>query len=378
MDEFFDFEAMLPRALADANLLDFQQVLEQAEAWSADFSPRYRRSRLRLLNDPAAWLRRRLTPPWKRVLRGAACVLLTCAVALGGLMAASPAVRAAVLHWVREFTERGALYRPVDQGVELPPSWRPAWLPEGWYVDQLRAMEDQTCWVLCSRETAGDIGRLTCICYSPGSRGVEFGSDETYTHRRTTVQGVSADYYENGRQMLLFWESPQGHLLSVSMSGTDRDTLQRIAESMMFYDRAAVRYEVGWLPGEDTPEISHFENTGAGQFEWFVRHDFLTFQYITDPPCALSSPEREAEEVTVNGLPARFWPCERPEEETGNGHMEVFGGVQITSGVAYSADQAALLLWEDPETNSALQICGVLEKDEMLRMAESIRAVPLS
>ena len=79
MDERFDFEALLPRALADANLLQFQKTLEQAETWEPDFSPRYRRSRLRLLRDPLGWSRRRARPVWEKALRGAACAALACA-----------------------------------------------------------------------------------------------------------------------------------------------------------------------------------------------------------------------------------------------------------------------------------------------------------
>lgn len=379
MDERFDLEALLPRALTDANLLQFRKTLEQAETWNPDFSPRYLRSRVRLLNDPAGWARRRARPPWKKALQSAACLLLICALALGSLMAVSPTVRAAVLHWLREFTGYSITYAPIEEKGGLSPSWRPAWLPEGWHLEDLMAMEDQTRWMLGSETPIdGAWGHLICTCYSPGSGGVEFASDQAYTHHRTTVQGVPADYYENERQMLLFWESPQGHLLSVSMNGTDRAVLERIAESMTFYTGANVRYEVGWLPEEDPWELGHLENIGVGQFKWMMRDDILTFQYMTDPPCTLSSPEREAKTVTVGGLPARFWPCELPEEETGGGKITEGEEVTIVSGVSYSADQAALLLWEDPETNTVFQLCGVLEQDEAIRIAESVTAVKLT
>lgn len=380
MDDFFDFETLLPRALMDANLLQFRQTLEQAEDWDPDFSPRYRRSRLRLMNAPMEWLRRRTRPLWSRVLRGAACVFLACAVALGSLMAVSPEVRAAVLHWIREFTEQGIAYRPGEEETGLAPSWRPAWLPEGSYIMDLTGTENWTEWMLDNMgPDSGAWSRLRLACYSPGSGGVEFGTDKTYTHERTTVQGVPADYYQDSDTMILAWESPQGHLLTVSMYGTDRTVLERVAESMTFYAGTDVRYQVGWLPEEDPPDIGpQLENIGVGQFQWFIRHDFLTFQYMTDPPCVLSSPDREAEDVTVNGLPARYWPCLLPEEETGGGQSEEVGGVQVTSGILHGPDMSAVLLWEDPETNTVLQITGVLDKEEILRVAESVRAVPIS
>lgn len=378
MDEFFDFDALLPRALMDANLLQFQGVLEQAETLEPAFSPRYRRSRLRLMNDPMGWLRRRTRPVWRRALRSAACVFLACAVALGGLMAVSPTVRAAVLHWLREFTEQGVTYRPGEAETGLAPSWRPAWLPEGAYMLDLSALEDRTMWTL---ENTGpdsdDWSRLRITCASPGSGGIAFGF-EKYTRQPATVQGVPADFYENEDVMMLAWESLQGHLLTVSMYGTDRAVLERVAKSMTFYAGTDVRYEVGWLPEEAPPETTHLENIGVGQFQWFVRHDFLTFQYMVEPPCELSSPDRESEEVTVNGLPARYWPCILPEEETGGGQSEEMGGIQITAGIVHGPDQSAVLLWEDPETNTTLQISGVLDREEILRMAESVRAVPIN
>lgn len=377
MDEFFDFDALLPRALMEANLLQFQGVLDQAEAQEPAFSPHYRRSRLRLMNDPQEWLRRRTRPLWKKALRGAACVFLACTVALGGLMAVSPTVRAAVLHWLREFTEEGVAYRPGEAETGLAPSWRPAWLPEGTCIRDLTALEDRTMWTL---ENTGpgsdDWSRIRVTCDSPGSGGIDFGFDE-YTLQPATVQGAAADFYEYGDAMMLAWESPQGHLLTVELYGTDRTVLERVAESMTFYDGTDVRYEAGWLPEEGAPEITHFENIGVGQFQWFLRHDFLTFQYMADPPCRMSSPDRESEEVTVNGLPARYWPCLLPEEETGGGQTEEVGGVRVTAGIVHGPDQSAVLLWEDPETNTVLQISGVLEREEILRVAESVRAVPI-
>lgn len=376
MDEFLDLDALLPRALMDANLLQFRQTLEQAETQEPSFSPRYRRSRLRLMNDPMEWLRRRTRPLWKKVFRGAACVILACTVALGGLIAVSPSVRAAVLHWLRELTEQGIAYLPGEQATGLSPSWRPAWLPEGSYMSDLIATEDCTIWILENMEPGGAWNSLHLTCHSPGSGGMEFGFDEAYTHQRVTVQGVPADCYESGNTMTLVWESPQGHLLTAELYGTDRAVLERVAESMTFYTGTDARYEVGWLPEADPPEITRLENIGVGQFQWFVRHDFLTFQYMVNPPCALSSPDREAEEVTVNGLPARYWPCRLPEEETGGGQTEEIGGTRVTAGISYGPDQSAVLLWEDPETNTVLQISGVLDKQEILRMAESVRALP--
>lgn len=372
-----DFEELLPGALMDAGLAQFRHTLEQSETWEPDFSPRYRRSRLRLLNDPMDWMRRRARPLWRRAAASAACVLLACAVALGSLMAVSPTVRAAVLHWLAEITAYSVIYRPLDQTSEIPPSWRPAWLPEGWYIGELIGTEDQTRWHLRSSSPAdGAYQNLICTCHSPGSGSVEFASDREFTHERTTVQGAPADYFENERQRMLFWESPEGHLLSVSIGGADRATLERIAENMIFYEDTNFRYEPEWIP-ESHKEIRRYESIGAGQIDWMGPGDFLTFQYITDPPCSAAAPDREAEETAVNGRPALYWPCIVPEESLNSGQSVEVGDVTVTSGVSFSPDEAALLRWEDPKTNTAFQLQGVLEREDMIRIAESVTAVKL-
>ena len=131
-------EQMLRRALMEANLERFRDVLEGADRdW--DWSPRYLRSRTRLLADPFGWAKRMARPVWKRAARAAACAALACLVTLGGLMAVSPTVRAAVLGWLREITENGIFYTALGNrdGAEdhEPPDWMLTDLPEGWALD---------------------------------------------------------------------------------------------------------------------------------------------------------------------------------------------------------------------------------------------------
>ena len=58
-------EQMLRRALMEASLERFRDVLEGADRdW--DWSPRYLRSRTRLLADPFGWAKRMARPVWKR------------------------------------------------------------------------------------------------------------------------------------------------------------------------------------------------------------------------------------------------------------------------------------------------------------------------
>ena len=68
-------EQMLRRALMEASLERFRDVLEGADRdWN--WSPRYLRSRTRLLADPFGWAKRMARPVWKRAVRAAACAAL--------------------------------------------------------------------------------------------------------------------------------------------------------------------------------------------------------------------------------------------------------------------------------------------------------------
>ncbi len=53
------FEPSLRRALMDANLAQYEKVLQRADAEEPEFSPAYLRERMRLLADPWGWMRKR-------------------------------------------------------------------------------------------------------------------------------------------------------------------------------------------------------------------------------------------------------------------------------------------------------------------------------
>ena len=60
------FDALLRQGLMDANLAQYENVLERADGREADFSPRYCRERMRLLADPWGWERRQPERPMLR------------------------------------------------------------------------------------------------------------------------------------------------------------------------------------------------------------------------------------------------------------------------------------------------------------------------
>ena len=80
------FDILLRCALMDANLAQYEGVLEKADSREADLSPGYRRERMRLLANPWSWGRRRAQPGSlrkipKKALAAAIAVLLLAVTA---------------------------------------------------------------------------------------------------------------------------------------------------------------------------------------------------------------------------------------------------------------------------------------------------------
>ena len=122
----------------EANLERFRDVLE-GRTGTGTGRPGISGSRMRLLADPFGWAKRMARPVWKRAARTAACVLLACLVTLGGLMAVSPTVRAAVLGWLHQVQEDLVTFiNPERTAAEdAPGGWRLSEVPEGFVLTDL-------------------------------------------------------------------------------------------------------------------------------------------------------------------------------------------------------------------------------------------------
>ena len=181
---------MLRHALMEANLERFRDVLDAAE--EPDWSHRYLRNRTRLLADPFGWAKRMARPVWKRAARTAACVLLACLVTLGGLMAVSPAVRAAVLGWFHQVQEDLVTFiNPKRTVAEDPPGgWRLSEIPEGFVLTDVSPKESSGYWRYYEPGTGA---WLWFAVYTPEAgevaTNVDGASDAGENHTTVTVQG---------------------------------------------------------------------------------------------------------------------------------------------------------------------------------------------
>lgn len=373
------FEEILRRGLMEANLAQYETVLGRLPDWEPDFSPKYRRERMRLLADPWNWVKRRERPVWRRAARSAACVLLACTVALGSLMAVSPTVRAAVIGWFRE-TFMGYTYytgpAPAETGKEdRTPTWRPTWLPEGWVLDDVyqTGMDDETGVFLTAKWTyVKDREFLYFYCYlrPSGNVGAVYGAavNASSTLHKTEVQGYDADFYQ-GKPFHgdlindLVWKGERGTLFHLS-GHLDRATLERIGESVAEADGTLPDYRLGWLPEEARqvgprlvlPEVVQ-ENWGS--FTWTYASQILS--------APRNASEGVSEAVTVHGIPAEFL-TEIPTQTL----TTTVGSGEDSTAVVLSGAPSSALLWTDPETGITFRIAGRLEKEEFLKIAENI------
>lgn len=376
-------EQMLRRALMEANLERFRDVLEGADRdW--DWSPRYLRSRTRLLADPFGWAKRMARPVWKRAARAAACAALACLVTLGGLMAVSPTVRAAVLGWLREITENGIFYTALGNrdGAEdhEPPDWMLTDLPEGWALDSASdlgssAEKQYRCgesWV-----------RFICSYPDEGTIGWGVGDPESGESRReVTVNGYTAGLYGDERRAMLVWQDEDGTLFYFTSAHVDPDALVEMAASAAPEEFEIPAYTPVWLP----EGYWAFETTGSGgaaqETTWLSEdgEDSLTLLCAATP---LTLPEETPEDVTVNGETAQFWAAEEPREESDSqitvggelveGNSVDVGSVTITTGTIAGPQSAsaATLAWQSPE-GIFFRLHGTESMGTLLRVAASI------
>lgn len=86
------FDALLRQGLMDANLAQYETVLERADSREADFSPKYLRERMRLLADPWGWEKRQGGRSGMRrgITRGVAVAVAVILLAVTAVAVSAP------------------------------------------------------------------------------------------------------------------------------------------------------------------------------------------------------------------------------------------------------------------------------------------------
>lgn len=105
----WELQGVMRRILLDSLRTEIEQGLYDGELFEA--SRGHQRQMKAMLKDPLKWMKNKTKPFWKFVIQKIAVVLLVVSVSVGGLMAVSAPVRAAVIRWATEWYETHIAYR---------------------------------------------------------------------------------------------------------------------------------------------------------------------------------------------------------------------------------------------------------------------------
>lgn len=127
-------DELMKRLLMDAIKNEYDFTEEEVTYFNP--SPKYKRQMTAMLNNPQKWINKYSKPAWKKVLQQIAVFFLIVSLGLGGLMLASPTVRATVVRWVVEWYETHITYRYSGETIENEmPQYIITDLPDG-YVEE--------------------------------------------------------------------------------------------------------------------------------------------------------------------------------------------------------------------------------------------------
>lgn len=285
--------------------------------------------------------------------------------------------RIADRQWRRQKqTNTVSYYGPEEAGhpqYDHPSSFRPTWLPEGWSLESIyesSGLVDQICrWnfrketcqleMTCYRRSAGYIGLALVDKNAPFTSRVAAPAVEL---QQVQVQGRSADFYQAGSTAYLFWENEGGDLFILE-GDLDRTAMVLVADSVKeVKDQILPAYQLGWEP-EGAKAIQRCSLPGAvmtcavPEETLLIGISYYTWLYASEP---LSAPAGTPETVKVRDMEALYWK--------GTLEADTFSNESLIA----TEEQMSVLIWTDPNTNLTFRIRGVLSKDVMLRMAESV------
>lgn len=294
----------------------------------------------------------------------------TKTVLLGG----QPVVNTATeRQWQRELKDGTIHYAwPAGAAVQeysQSPIWRPTWLPDNLALHGVAVNPRGFGNSAASLSYQNGESTLDFFCCYPAAGrmyGEAFGVnvDTAALLQESQVQGRAADFYQMEDRAILVWESDDGALFWLS-GNLDRTTMEQVAGSVAEIKAAELpAYKMGWTPAGNQ-SYGRITLPGVVAEQWSGSNGTASFDLIYTSEM-LSVPEGTPEAVTVNGVKAQYWAGDPKASGTS---MTVNGEVKA---IIPSEEQKSTLLWTDPDTNLVFRIKGVLEKDVLIRMAESV------
>ena len=226
-----DEDITLRDILLDAVAQEFAAELSDIKPVAV--SSRFQKQMNAMVADPQRWAKRRVRPLWKKCMQTAAVILLVCSLSLGALMAVSPTVRAAVIHWVTEWYETHVLYRYAGEQIsgELP-QYEITALPDG-YKEIERIEIPSALYVTYENQD----GKRLYFDYSYMQQGsaLDILTDGVEV-RDVTVNGLDGQIFlslDPKNDNTLAWIDPDANIQFTVGAFADESALLHMAESIV-------------------------------------------------------------------------------------------------------------------------------------------------
>ncbi len=267
--------------------------------------------------------------------------------------------------WQLEIDGKKILYFCDEENhtYSAPLTYRPAWTKDSVGLKSIRhdTRNYTTTW-----EYVGDRGTIMLQCAYPSTAGFarQMDSEDAIKNRQTlTVQGNTADYYQDGDHSLLVWENADGILFFMRGTDVSRELLTEVAESVKPCSESVEKYSLEWMP-KNYSLMNHYEIADAVQEYWVREGVALSWMYSANQ---LQVPAWNSSTVKINGVEGRYWAAKEPYSSDAGST----GGATMIS-IPGEADMNTLA-WQDPDTGVYFRLQSILDKDTMLRIAESVK-----
>lgn len=199
---------------------------------------------------------------WSKLAKRAAMVALVALLALSGFAAASPAARAAMIHWVETWTGSQVSYEYAgDAPTGELPFYAITALPDGYTLDEDISYEDSGFRQLCYR--SGDDLILFSYIYMQDDSFSYYDMGEDTEISEVTVNGCKGKFFLASDPSLwstLEWIDEESNLhFSLDASG-DEAVLRALAESV-----AVTEKTVDLSDGDEDENILTFDDIEGGK-----------------------------------------------------------------------------------------------------------------
>ena len=290
----------------------------------------------------------------------------------------------------------------AEETYDALPDYRVTSLADGFTLSELRVnglftpINDKS---RVQWEYRKDGARLTFQCLHPVRNSPSY-SYPIQSGRFVEIQGCQAELYTgelivpsegnpyynpnaNNRNTyaLLFWENEEGKLFILYGNNVEEEALLETARSVRHYDGEPLNLKTNWIP-KGYIEQTRISAAGSFQKDWLYQNDRLI---LLASPGPIRTPDADAEIIAGDNSPEYEFrtpmyqgeKTETPstvivngEEIDVSGPVDI-GGATVTSEAIKGGDWMNTLTWKQDGIN--YQLCGSLERDELLRIARNIR-----